>query len=279
VITTDASGPGCIIQSDFKSGTHGNFEVVVLEGRNLVHYFHDNSDVNAPWRRAQTISTAATSGAGIIQSDFKSGQHGNFEVVVREGSSLVHYFHDNSNVRLPWQRGQTISTVTGGPATLIQSDFKAGSHGNFELLTVEGNSVAHYFHDNSNVNAAWRRGQTVTSPASGAVGLVQSDFNSRGHGDFEAVTFHDSHVFHVWRDNSSVTTPWHAGQIVSPSGRSQKVCQLTGDTNFQNRAPTKNLTETGFQGAGTDLGYPFEHDGRLYFLFGDTHHPPRLRRR
>jgi hypothetical protein len=37
-----------IIQSDFASGGHGNFEVVVLEGNELVHYFHDNSDVTCP---------------------------------------------------------------------------------------------------------------------------------------------------------------------------------------------------------------------------------------
>ena len=37
-----ATGPGCIIQSDFSGGDHGNFEVVVLEGNQLVHYFHDH---------------------------------------------------------------------------------------------------------------------------------------------------------------------------------------------------------------------------------------------
>src|SRR5207245_2404576 len=58
-ITTRASGPGCIIQSDFGGGDHKNFEVVVLEGNELVHYFHDNSDVNLPWQRAQTITRAS----------------------------------------------------------------------------------------------------------------------------------------------------------------------------------------------------------------------------
>jgi hypothetical protein len=33
--------------------------VVVLEGNELVHYFHDNSDVNLPWQRAQTITRAS----------------------------------------------------------------------------------------------------------------------------------------------------------------------------------------------------------------------------
>jgi hypothetical protein len=50
------SGPGCIIQSDFSGGDHGNFEVVVLEGSELVHYWHDNSDVNLAWARGQVIT-------------------------------------------------------------------------------------------------------------------------------------------------------------------------------------------------------------------------------
>ncbi|MGA9154181.1 MAG: hypothetical protein WBZ36_26660 [Candidatus Nitrosopolaris sp.] len=98
-------GVKCLIQSDFKSGNHGNFEVVVLEGNNLAHWWHDNSDVNNPWQRGQVISTAATGPGSIIQSDFKSGKHGNFEVVVLEGNNLAHWWHDNSDVNNPWQRG------------------------------------------------------------------------------------------------------------------------------------------------------------------------------
>src|SRR5262249_42952515 len=86
------SGPAWMIQGDFGSDDHKNFEVVALQGRELTHWWHDNSDVRLPWRRAQTISSQATGPGCIIQSDFRSGEHGNFEVVVLEGNELVHYF-------------------------------------------------------------------------------------------------------------------------------------------------------------------------------------------
>jgi hypothetical protein len=124
VITTDATGPGCIIQSDYpKDAVHGNFEVVVLEGKRLVHYWHDNSDVENLWQRAHVITADATGPGCIIQSDFpKDADHKNFEVVVLEGNQLVHYWHDNSDAGGPWQRGQVITNAATGPGCIIQSD-------------------------------------------------------------------------------------------------------------------------------------------------------------
>ena len=82
------SGPGWLIQSNFGSIDHGNFEVAMLKGKELVHWWHDNSDVNSLWQRGQTISRNATGPGCIIQSNF-GGVHGNFEVVVLEGNELV----------------------------------------------------------------------------------------------------------------------------------------------------------------------------------------------
>ncbi len=270
IISTAVTGPATMIQSDFRSGGHGNFELVALEGSNLVHYFHDNGSVSNPWTRAQIITPRATSAGTIIQSDFVSGGHGNFEVLVREGSTLWHYFHENNNVNNPWQRGQAVSNAAGGPAVLIQSDFKAGGHGNFEALTTENNSLVHYFHVNDNVANPWQRGQTVVSPASSVGGLLQSSFNRPPHGNFEVTLFSNGQLLHYWHDNSNVAKPWQSGQVIAPQARSQKVCQLTGATDFQFEAPTKNQSFKNYSVGGTDLGYPFEHDGRLYLLFGDT---------
>jgi hypothetical protein len=215
VISARATGPASIIQSDLQSGAHGNFEVVVLEGNNLVHYFHDNSNVSAPWQRAQVISARATGPGSIIQSDFRSGANGNFEVVVPEGSNLVHYFHDNSNVGAPWQRAQVITAQATGPGSIIQSDFRSGAHGNFEVVALEGNNLVHYFHDNSNVGSPWQRAQIISAQATGLGSIIQSDFQTGANGNFEVVVPEGNNLVHYFHDNSDLRSSWRRAQVIS----------------------------------------------------------------
>jgi len=53
-------------------------------------------------------------------------------------------------------------------------------------------------------------------------------------------------------------------------GSTQKVCQLIGETDLQTNKPTTNQSETRWGLMGIDLGYSFEHDGKLFFTFGDS---------
>ncbi|HYW47382.1 MAG TPA: DUF4185 domain-containing protein [Bryobacteraceae bacterium] len=53
-------------------------------------------------------------------------------------------------------------------------------------------------------------------------------------------------------------------------GSSQKVCQLIGELDHETGQPTASQTATNYGLAGNDLGSSFEHDGKLWFLFGDT---------
>lgn len=53
-------------------------------------------------------------------------------------------------------------------------------------------------------------------------------------------------------------------------GTSQKVCQLTGDVDWETGQPTAARTLTNFGLDAVDLGYPIEHNGKLILLFGDT---------
>jgi hypothetical protein len=50
----------------------------------------------------------------------------------------------------------------------------------------------------------------------------------------------------------------------------QKICQVTGEWDRQLNKPVPSRTDSRFGLFGTDLGSSFEHDGRLWFLFGDT---------
>ena len=50
----------------------------------------------------------------------------------------------------------------------------------------------------------------------------------------------------------------------------RKICQLTGERDYETRGKAFNSTETKYKLFGTDLGASFEHDGRVWFLFGDT---------
>jgi hypothetical protein len=73
-----------------------------------------------------------------------------------------------------------------------------------------------------------------------------------------------------------------AAQSAAPNsltqiGASEKICQLTGDVDWETGQPTPGRTFSNFGLQATDLGYPVEHNGKLILLFGDTRppgHPP-----
>lgn len=54
------------------------------------------------------------------------------------------------------------------------------------------------------------------------------------------------------------------------AGSSVKMTQLIGDEDKEFHRPTASRTVTRYGLNGTDLGYSFEHLGKVYFLFGDT---------
>jgi hypothetical protein len=214
VVSSAATGPGCIIQSD-----GGNLEVVVQEGSRLRHYWHDSSQPTSAWHAGLLFGTNVTSGPSIIQSDFISGGHGRFEVVVREGTSLVHYWHDSTVWSNPWNRGGTITTSAASGGSLIQSDFRSGTHGNFEVLVQEGDHISHLWHDNNLVANPWNRALTFGSGSgvSGAPSLIQGGFVSGGHGNLEAVVRQGSRLVHWWHDSGLPTAPWNQARDIVTS--------------------------------------------------------------
>jgi len=183
-IVRGVTGNPALIQSTF--GRKGNFELLVPQRGELVHFWRNNDDPSLPWRRGAVLCRGGSSfaksrdrvvreilldpepiGVALLQSSLE--RPGNLEAVVRMrtasrdssvgGDTLVTFTFDSR--ALKWS-GPTpiivgrnpISGVTGNPA-FLQSSF--GRWGNFELLVPQGRVVMHYSRDNDTTNPEWRQ--------------------------------------------------------------------------------------------------------------------------
>jgi hypothetical protein len=61
-----------------------------------------------------------------------------------------------------------------------------------------------------------------------------------------------------------------SGPIEYVPGSQHKICQIIGETDHETGLPTVNRTASEAGIVGTDLGFSFEYNGKLVFLFGDT---------
>jgi hypothetical protein len=221
--TPPAVGNSALLESPFRSDTSkpGNFELLVLGGNNLVHYWRNNSDPALAWHPGVTFSSAASGPASVIESGYRSdaSKPGNFELLVPESNNLVHYWRDNSDPALPWHRGPTVSTAVSGPACMIGSSYRADSSrpGNFEALVLEGTNLVHYWRDNSDPAQPWHKGVVVSPVATGQAYLLEGPYRADASkpGNFEALILEGTILSHFWRDNSDPAQPWHKGVIVS----------------------------------------------------------------
>ena len=256
-----------LIQSNVGSHQHGNFEAVIVEGKQLWHWSRDNSDVHLPWVRGQRVTGEQDDVAGpgcIIQSASGAGRWGNFEVVVpvRQASGAVelrHFYRDNSydhlpsalrqrltmTMNVPWMRGQRITgdhDNVAGPACIIQSSFSTGRHGRLEVvvpLHLPNGSIElrHFFREVSDLPGSWTKAQFVTQSCAGLGCIIQSSFGSAGNGNFEILVDEDrGSVVHYWHSNDRLNEVWIRTDrfiILKPHPqlvrRAQKVVQLTGE--------------------------------------------------
>jgi hypothetical protein len=225
VVSAAATGPACLIQSSFGTpASLGNFEALVLEGRNLVHYWRNNSVAGFPWSKTAVVSATATGPATMIQSSFGTpASPGNFEALVPEGNNLWHYWRDNSTPGFPWHKTVVVSAASTGPACLIQSSFKGtpSSPGNFEALVLEGKNLWHYWRDNSTPGFPWHKTVVVSAVSTGPASLIQSSFRGTptSLGNFEALVLEGGNLWHYWRDNSTAGFPWHRSVVADALAR------------------------------------------------------------
>jgi len=157
------------IQSTYSTpNAPGNFEVVLLQGNNLVHYWRNNAAGGGNnWSSTTVISSKATAPASMIQSSYNTpNSPGNFEVVVLEGNNLVHYYRDNSSGGgQKWFQTAVISSSATGPGTLIQTSYGTpNAPGNLEVIVPEGINYVHYYRDDSATGGGkWYKGVVVAS--------------------------------------------------------------------------------------------------------------------
>ncbi len=164
-VSSRATAAPIMIMSSYRADTNHphNFEALILEGNNLVHYWRNNSVANLPWNRDQTVSTIATGPACLMEGPY--GSPGNFEALVQEGRNIVHYWRNNSLGGTPWSRGVTVSSSAIGPACFVESGNRASANfpGNFEALISEDTGVYHYWRDNSDPALPWHKAARVAS--------------------------------------------------------------------------------------------------------------------
>jgi len=204
-----------VVQGNF--GTKGNFEAVLREGSQLVHYWRSNNDSVLPWYRSVSFGNNVSSEPAMIQSNF--GNVGNLELVVKEGNKLRHYWRDNDAPGLPWHKGILFGDNVRSAPALIQSSF--GNVGNFELVVREwggptvGYKLRHYWRDNDASGLPWHKGILFGDNVRSAPALIQSSFGNVGN--FELVVrewggWQDYYKLrHYWRNNDASGLPWHKG--------------------------------------------------------------------
>lgn len=230
-----ASGAASLIEGtvgrNAQTGRPGNFEAAVREGDDLVHMWHDSSNVLLPWNKALTITTAVLSAPCLTEraSDRVTNaqgvvtQRGTFELVVRRAGGLEH-FSWPANMPPQWTANGVASANAVEAGALIESDYLTGGKRSLDLLVPESTAdagrtqLAHYRRDNT--DNTWKLQGVVAERTVGAAALVQSSFKTNGHGRLEALVLEaspssvTSHwLVHYWKDDSDAN--WVRGSIVS----------------------------------------------------------------
>jgi hypothetical protein len=262
VFAPGSQGAGAILQNRRSK----DLEVVVRHGRDLVHYWRHEGVWQAT---GQPILTNASGPAALIQSSFAD----NHELVVQEGSRLVLYFREWDAAGQPWKFGGIVAQQATGAPAFIQGKFGSGTHTNFEVLFPMNDRLELRWRDNSPAGGMeWKPGGTVTQ-AAGPINAVAAARGSELDGIdvltqecwesiFQYYRFPEDNGQRRWMRNSCLRI-----HEANPGQRYPDEREVPPQS-FMVKRLTGNA-EAGIR--GTDLGLSFEHNGNLYFLFGDTH--------
>jgi hypothetical protein len=204
-MATTRKQSGYLIQGNF--GSRGNFELVIPCGRRgLAHYWRGNDTAQFPWHGPNRFGRSTVAATSLIQGNF--GRRGNFEVVARVGSRLVHYWRANDRSGFPWYRTVTFGSGVAGNPSLIQGNF--GQRGNFEVVVPRAaGGLSHYWRANNTSGYPWHGPNNFGRGRYDEVALIQGNFGR----NLEVVARRGSTLHHYWRESNSPFR-WHGPHAI-----------------------------------------------------------------
>ncbi len=197
-----------LIQSNF--GEQGNLELVAsaVGGHKLMHFWRDSGpgyDWNGPNKISKDSYVPMFSGnPAMIQS--RSGQRGNFDVVVpRAEGGFSYYWRNNDDPELTWNGPIDFAADAGifDAATLIQSNFDD----HLEMVARSGDELFFFWRD-SGLESEWHGTELIATGVDGTPSMIQS--SNEGKGNFELVTpMRSGGLGYYWRDNNDPHLHWY----------------------------------------------------------------------
>ncbi len=218
-----------LIQSNF--GEQGNLELVAVDigGHSLMHFWRD-SGPSYDWHGPNKISKESfvplfSGNPAMIWS--KSGQRGNFDVVVpRAEGGFSYYWRDNDDPELSWHGpiDFAINAGTFDALTMIQSNFE----GHFEIVTRSGDQLF-FFWRSPEPESEWHGPEPIATGVTGTPSMIQSDNGTKGN--FELVTpLTSGGLGYYWRDNDDPHLHWYGPFMFGMNmGKVDAVSLIQGD--------------------------------------------------
>jgi hypothetical protein len=207
------------------------------------------------------------------------------DAVVLDGQRLGHYRRQLDRPDRPWVRVGTVTGQATGPGRLTRS-------GRAMVAVVpEGDRTAAYrfeatgWQPVAGTNLHLDAPDRPAPPTAGDLGADSSHLRAvapfTASGWPQALTDEDGSVFSYhrtpegrWERNACLRL--HDPDFIAEGPESVKLAQVTGDVDAtptpwgeRTRTLSASLSTAGIR--GTDLGVRFDHDGRSFLLFGDTH--------
>ncbi|SMO68863.1 DUF4185 domain-containing protein [Propioniciclava tarda] len=256
-------------------------EAVVLspDGARLFHYHRDQTRPDRPWVRGELISDAAAGPGTIRQARGTLRQPGDLLVDVPEntadGPRIARYVRSFDDPGRRWRRLGDAAVPVGA-----QPDSADGWTGPPGAVAV---AIAR-----TTLAGLPAIGNVLSALPGGDGALALPTFDPGGEGWLQALVQEGASVYQWHRQEWGGRQRWvrasclrfHPDDGFEVEDRpSIKLAQVTGERDSQPSAPdvTLSASESRSGVRGTDLGVRFDHAGRSFLLFGDTHWTARTR--